>query len=77
MKKFTKKINSNYLENLLIPYAESYSNLRFKIQSNVSSFKETNFEKFFCQSYAKHLLEMGIEENHWNFYELNLKNQSG
>lgn len=65
------------IENSTVPNAEPFMNLRFKIQSSVSSFKETSLEKFLSHSYAKHLQEIGIEENHWNFYELNLKNQSG
>ncbi|RNA11027.1 THO complex subunit 5 -like protein, partial [Brachionus plicatilis] len=62
--------------NLSAPYAELFTNLRFKVQSTVSSFKEINYEKYFGQNFAKHFQDIGIDENHWNFYELNLKNQS-
>ena len=53
--------------------------LRFRIQSNIASFKETSYEKFLTYDYTKHLTDSNllINETDCKFYEINLTNQAG
>lgn len=58
--------------------SDSFSNLRFKVQSSVQSFKESTYQKFCSFNYAKHFLDssLGLNENNCTFFELCLKNSS-
>ena len=72
----------NSLKNLSVPRNDTYSIelMRFRVQSNIVSFKETTFEKFYSSNYTKHLLNSdlneAINESDCLFFELILKNQN-
>ena len=57
----------------------SSERLRFRIQSNIASFKDTFYEKFLTYDYTKHLTDSNllINETDCKFYEINLTNQAG
>lgn len=50
---------------------------RFRIQSNLTCFKETSYEKFVAHDYTKHLLESNlVNDKDCLFYEMILTNQN-
>lgn len=69
------------IESLTIPNTEAYSvnQIRFRIQSTISSFKESTYEKFSNFNYTKALLNsnLNINENECSFFEINLQNSNG
>jgi len=53
--------------------------VRFRIQSSLTSFKESTFDKFISNDYTKHLIDSNlfINEDDCSFFEIILSNQTG
>jgi hypothetical protein len=70
------------LKNLTIPQNDSYSidQMRFRVQSTLSSFKESTYERYCSLNFTQHFLKSdiskAINENDCLFFELHFKNQS-
>jgi hypothetical protein len=53
--------------------------VRFRIQSSLTSFKESTYEKFISNDHTKHLVDSNlfINEDDCSFFEIILTNQTG
>lgn len=72
----------NSLKSSTVPQNEAYSIelMRFRVQSSITSFKESTFERYCASNFTKHFLNsdltQSINENDCLFFELTLKNQT-